>query len=125
MAKQVNTHFGLQEPFESFDFTDYSERLNSYPITNNIGQCADDASEEVKQAEDKKKVAVTISLIGKGRYSALKDLYLPGLPADKLCGEITTILKGFYNPKVLEVAETCISDQTVKKSESVTEYATS
>ena len=124
MAEQVNTRFGVLEPFDGGDFTDYSERLNSYFLANNIGQVAAEAGEAAIQAADKKKVAVTISLIGKNTYSTLKDLCLPDLPCDKSYEEITTLLKGFYKPKVLEVAETYRFHQTIQKeNESVNEYA--
>ena len=60
--------FGTLEPFDGADFTDYSERLNAYFIAHNIDQVAADASEAAKREADKKKVAVTISLIGKTVY---------------------------------------------------------
>ena len=47
----------------------------------------------------KKKVAVTISLIGKTAYSTLKDLCLPYLTADKTYDQLTQILKDYYKPK--------------------------
>lgn len=50
---------GILEPLDGVDFTDYSERPNSY-FANNIGQYADDATAAVKREADKKKVAVTI-----------------------------------------------------------------
>ena len=124
MAQQFTTHLGILEPFDGSDFADYSERLNSYFIANNIGQVAEDAGEADRRAADKKKVAVTISVIGKKTYSTLKDLCLPDLPADKTYEELTEILKGFYKPKVLEVAETYRFHHTVQsENESVTEYA--
>ena len=60
--------FGTLEPFDGADFTDYGERLNAYFIAHNIGQVAADASEAAEREADKKKVAVTISLIGKTVY---------------------------------------------------------
>ena len=112
------------EPFDGADFTDYSERLNAYFIAHNIGQVAADASEAAKREADKKKVAVTISLIGKTAYSTLKDLCLPDLPADKTYDQLTQILKDYYKPKVLEVAETYRFHHTVQsETESVAEYA--
>ena len=103
------------EPFDGVDFTDYSKRLNAYFIANNIkGQVA----------ADKKKVAITISLIDKTDYSTRKDLCLPALPADKTYDQLTQILKDFYKPKVLEVAETYRFHDTLQNEiESVTEYA--
>ena len=63
-------------------------------------------------------------MIGKKTYSTLKDLCLPDLPADKTYEELTEILKGFYKPKVLEVAETYRFHHTVQsENESVTKYA--
>ncbi len=124
MAEQVISRFGVLEPFDGGDFTDYSERLNSYFLANNIGRVAEGASEAAIQVADKKKVAVTISLIGKNTYSTLKDLCLSDLPCDKSYEAITTLLRGFYKPKVLEVAETYRFHQTVQKeNESVNEYA--
>ena len=124
MAQQSTTQLGTLEPFDGTDFADYSERLNSYFIANNIGQVAEDAQEAERRAADKRKVAVTISVIGKKTYSTLKDLCLPDLPADKTYEELTEILKGFYKPKVREVAETYRFHHTVQsENESVTEYA--
>ena len=124
MAQQSTTQLGTLEPFDGTDIADYSERLNSYFIANNIGQVAEDAQEAERRAADKRKVAVTISVIGKKTYSTLKDLCLPDLPADKTYEELTEILKGFYKPKVLEVAETYRFHHTVQsENESVTEYA--
>ena len=60
----TSQQFGILEPFDGVDFTDYSERLNAYFIANNIGQVAADASDTAKREAGKKKVAVTISLIG-------------------------------------------------------------
>ena len=101
MTLQLRPQLGILEPFDGVDFTDYCERLNSYFVANNIGQVADDATEEAKRAADRKKVAVTISLIGKKTYSTLKDLCLPNLPADKTYDQLVEILKGYYKPKVL------------------------
>ena len=49
---------------------------------------------------------------------------LPDLPADKTYEELRKILKVFYKPKVLEVAETyCFHHMIQSENESVTEYA--
>ncbi|KAK3737959.1 hypothetical protein QZH41_001659, partial [Actinostola sp. cb2023] len=72
---------GMIEPFDGEDFADYSERLNSYFIANNIGQVAADANEATKLVADKKKVAVTISVIGvsptKEKVQAIQDAAPP------------------------------------------------
>ena len=83
MTQQLRPQFRILEWFEGVDFTDHSERLNSYFVANNISQIADDATAAVKREADRKKVVVTISLIGRTAYSTLKDLCLPDLPAQK------------------------------------------
>ena len=98
MSQPLQAQFGILEPFDGVDFTDYSERLNSYFVANNIGQVtadASDASDASKREADKRNVAVTISLIGKQTYSTLKDLCLPHLPAEKTYDQLTEILKGY------------------------------
>ncbi|XP_068707834.1 uncharacterized protein [Montipora foliosa] len=124
MSQRLQPQFGILEPFDGVDFTDYSERLNSYFVANNIGQVAADASDAAKREADKRKVAVTISLIGKQTYSTLKDLCLPNLPAEKTYDQLTEILKGYYKPKVLEVAESYRFHHTLQsENETVTDYA--
>ena len=93
MPAMTTLQFGTLELFDGADFTDYSECLNAYFIAHNIGQVAADASKAAKREADKKKVAITISLIGKTAYSTLKDLCLPDLPADKTYDQLTQILK--------------------------------
>ncbi|XP_067022224.1 uncharacterized protein [Acropora muricata] len=120
MSQPLQAQFDILEPFDGVDFTDYSERLNSY--LNNIGQVTADASDTAKREADKRKVAVTIFLIGKQTYSTLKDLCLPNLPAEKTYDQLTEILKGYY--KVLEVAESYRFHHTLQsENETVTEYA--
>ena len=105
MSQPLQSQFGILEPVDGVDFTDYSERLNFYFVANNIGQVAADASDTVKREADKREVAATISLIGKQTYSTLKDLVLPNLPVEKAYDQLTEISKVYYKPKVLEVAE--------------------
>ena len=72
----------------------------------------------------RKTLQFTISLIGKQTYSTLKDLCLPNLPAEKTYNQLTEILKGYYKPKVLEVAESYRFHHTFQsENETVTEYA--
>ena len=53
-------------------------------------------------------------------YSTLKGLCPPDLPADKTDDQLTQILKDYYKPKVLEVAETYRFHHTVQsETESV------
>ena len=63
---------GTIEPFDGDDFSDYSERLDSYLFANNIGKVAADANEDTKKEADRQKVATTISVIGKKAYKVLK-----------------------------------------------------
>ena len=124
MSQPLQAQFGILEPFDGVDFTDYSERLNSYFVAYNIGQVTADASDTAKREADNRKVAVTISLIGKQTYSTLKDLCLPNLPTEKTYDQLTEILKGYYKPKVLEVAESYRFHHTLRsENETVTEYA--
>ena len=124
MSQPLAAQFGILEPFEGVDFTDYSERLNSYFVANNIGHVTADASDTAKREADNRKVAVTISLIGKQTYSTLKDLCLPNLPTEKTYDQLTEILKGYYKPKELEVAESYRFHHTLRsENETVTEYA--
>ena len=52
-------------------FTAYHERLEQYFVANSIGHYPSDASEAVKAAANKKKVAVMISAIGRKTYGTL------------------------------------------------------
>ena len=124
MSQPLQAQVGILEPFDGVDFTDYSERLNSNFVANNIGQVTADASYTAKRGAVKRKVAITISLIGKQTYSTLKDFCLPNLPAEKTYDQLTEILKGYYKPKVLEVAESYGFHHTLQSgNETVTEYA--
>jgi len=53
MSQPSQPQFGILEPFDGVDFTDYSERLNSYFLENNIGQVAADASDAAKRINEK------------------------------------------------------------------------
>ena len=105
-------------------FTAYLERLEQFYIANDIGQVDDDASEAVKRAADKKKVAVIISVIGSKTYNTLRDLCSPTAPKEKSFSEICELLKSYYKPKSLEVAVTYKFHSCVQKeSESIAEYS--
>ena len=93
-------------------------------MANNIGQVAADASDTAKREADKIQVALTIFLIGMETYSPLKNLCLPNLPAEKTYDQPTEILKGYYKPKVIEVAESYRFHHTLQnENETFTEYA--
>ena len=125
MLQPIQPQFSILEPFDRVDFRDYSERLNSYFVASNIGQVAADASDASKRETDKRKVAVKISLMGKQKYSSLKDLCLPNFPAEKTYDQLKEILKAYYKPKVLEVGESYRFHHTLhSENETVTEYVT-
>ncbi|XP_044171562.1 uncharacterized protein [Acropora muricata] len=63
MPQPLQAQFGIRKPFDGVDFTDDSERLNSYFVANNIGQVLAHSSDTAKREADNRKVAVTISLI--------------------------------------------------------------
>ena len=123
MATALIGSLGAYEP-SSETFTAYLERVEQFYIANNIGICAGDATEAVKKAADKKKVAVMISLMGSKTYNTLRDLCSPAAPKDKTFNEVCQLLKTYYKPKTLEVAGTykfhaCIQNE----GETITEYS--
>ena len=66
--------FGNLEPFKGGDFPMYKKRLEAYFVANNIGIEPANTTDAVVQAAERRKVAVTISLIGKTTYITRKDL---------------------------------------------------
>lgn len=58
-------------------FMAYHEQLEQYFAANSIGHYSSEASEAVKAAANKKKVAVMISVISKKTYGTLRDLCSP------------------------------------------------
>lgn len=86
-------------------FTAYCERLEQYFVANNIGEYPADATAAVIAAANKKKVAVTISVIGKKIYGTLRDLCSPENPKDKTFAALCELLQQHFKPKRLEVAE--------------------
>ena len=116
--------FGNLEPFEGGEFTTYKERLEAFFVANNIGIVPGGANDAAVQAADRRKVAVTISLIGKKTYATLKDLCLPDSPVGKSYKVLCDLLSDYFKPKVSEVAETYRFHQAVQnENESVLEYA--
>eukprot|EP00795_Rhopilema_esculentum_P002139 gene2139-17726_t len=95
--------FGNLEPFEGGEFLTYKERLEAFFVANNIGIVPDDATDAVVQAAERRKVAVTISLIGKKTYATLKDLCLLDSPAGKSYNRLCDLLCNYFKPKVSEV----------------------
>ena len=105
-------------------FSSYLERLDQFFIANDIGQCTTDATDAVRQAADKKKVAVLISVMGKTSYNTLRDLCMPDSPKDKKFKELCDLLKLHYKPKSLEVAGTFKFHQCKQQgNESISDYS--
>ena len=74
--------------------------------------------------QTKKKVHVTISLLGRQAYSTLRDLCLPSSPSTKTFDEICAFLRNHYQQKVTVVAESYKFYQTVQlETENVAEFA--
>ena len=84
------------EIFETGDFDEYAERLNFHFLANDIGQVADDATETVQTAADKKKCAVLISQLSGQVYSTLKNLCLPDKPGQKKFEELLKLLCDYF-----------------------------
>ena len=96
---------GVLEAFAGNDFESYEERLEAYFTANDIGQVTEDNTDAEKKKADKKKVTHAIAVMGKATYDTLKDLCLPDKPTDKSFDEICRVLKDYYKPSVLVVAE--------------------
>ena len=96
---------GVLEAFTGDDFESYEERLEADFAANDIGQVEDTDTDVVKTKADKKKVSHAIAVMGKTTYETLKDLCQPNKPQDKMFAEICKILKDYYKPSILVVAE--------------------
>ena len=109
-------NIGSLEPYDgSESLCAYLERLDEYFLSNDIGQAAAGATPAAIALSNRKKVASLITLIGKKAYHVLQDLCKPGLPKERTFEELCALLKGHYQPKKIEVAETfkfhrCVQD---------------
>ncbi len=83
---------GNNDENEPFDY--YRERVAQFFIANDID-------------ENDKKKAVFIFIMGKKAYGVLRDLCSPDVPHTKTFNQLCEILKGYYKPQKLEVAESC------------------
>ena len=73
---------------------------------------------------DRKKVTYTIVVMGKLTYNTVKDLCLPGKPTDKSFEEVCKLLKNYFKPLVVIVAEAYKFHQAkLELGESVSMYA--
>ena len=85
-----------------------------------IGQCAAGATDAVRQAADKKKLAVLISVMGKTSCNILRDLCMP----EKKFNELCDLLISHYKAKSLKVAGTFKLHQCKQQeNESTSDYS--
>ena len=103
--------------FTGGDFEEYAERLQFYFLANDVGKLGSSPSPAEKQAADRKKAAVLISLLSGTVYSTLKSLCLPNTPATKGFDELITLLNDYYKPEVSSVTATYLFNQCRQESE--------
>ena len=86
--------FGTIEPFDvkCDEFGEYLERVGQYFVANDVN-------------DDKKKVAIFITAIGKETYGILRSLLAPAKPHKKTYKEISEALLKHLNPKPVIIAE--------------------
>ena len=99
------------ESFTGGDFEEYSERLGFYFLANDVGKLGSSPTQVDKQAADKKKAAVLISLLSETVYSTLKSLCLPQSLGIKTYDELVALLEDYYKPEVSSVAATYLFNQ--------------
>ena len=86
--------FGGVESFDIIngDFDKYVERMEQYYVANDV-------------EDDKKKVAIFITVVGKDAYTLLRSLLSPEKPNTKSFAEITKTLSEHFKPKRIIIAE--------------------
>ena len=78
---------------------------------------------EANDTPDDKKVAVFLSTVGARHYDLLREKLAPVLPKSKPLDDLKEILRGYYEPKRLEIAERFVFyRRTQGPTESVSEY---
>ncbi|KAJ7997983.1 hypothetical protein DPEC_G00217820 [Dallia pectoralis] len=79
---------------------------------------------EAHEVDDRKKVPILLSSVGAATRGLLRNLVQPDKPKDRTFNQIVTILKDYYEPKPLVIAERFRYRKCVQKSgQKVTEYA--
>ena len=92
------------------DWPTYVERLEQYLAANNV-------------TEEKKKVAVLVTVMGAKAYSLLRNLVAPAKPADKKFSDLVQAMKDHLNPKPLVIAERFkFHKRDQKEGESIAQY---
>ena len=101
------------EPFDyesGDDWPTYVEWLEQYLSANNV-------------TEEKKKVAVMVTVMGAKAYSLLRNLVAPDKPTDREFSELVQMLKDHLNPKPLIIAERFkFHKRDQKEGESIAQY---
>ena len=104
-------YFGTLDKYDPEEcWTNYSERVEQFFIINEI-------------EDDKKKVAIFLSSAGAKVYGLLKNLLSPVVPSTKTFAELSSILKAYYEPEPLVIAERFkLLKRDQKEGESTQEY---
>ncbi len=92
------------------DWEQYTERLEQYFVANGI-------------ADDAKKLAVFLTVVGAKTYALLSDLLAPAKPSTKSYTELKEVLKAHLQPKPVIIAERFQFHQRAQKAgEDVASY---
>ena len=95
---------------EREEWSSYTERFDQYALANGI-------------EEEKKIVAVFLTVVGPETYSLLRDLLTPARPSDLKYKELVDVLKSHYSPKPLVIAERFhFHNLSQKEGESIADY---
>ncbi len=108
----VAAYLGQMQPFEPGidDWQSYTERMEQFFAANVI-------------ADEDKKRAVFLTLIGEKAYALLRNLVAPAKPSDKSYAQLTDIMKNHLDPKPLVIAERFrFHRRNQEEGESVSQY---
>ena len=98
--------------------------MEEYLVVNGIGNIVVEETAAKRAEADRKKVSVLITLVGSQVYGTLRDLCSPAMPIEKSFTELCTLLRDYYRPKTIQVAETFKFNQCKQtESESVSVFS--
>ena len=106
------TTLGAVEPFnpDTDEWLSYEERLEQFFLANEI-------------ADERKKIAVFLTVIDTKKYTLLTNLVAPEKTATKMYIELVAALKAHLNPKPLVIAEIFkFHCRYQKEEESIAQY---
>ncbi len=85
---------GSLGPFmlQTMQWSSYAEQMEEYLLANGVD-------------DDRKQVAVLLSMVGVATYELLQDLCLPDKPSSKSFNDIVTLLTNHLQPKPTVIAE--------------------